>query len=74
MATDLLVDAFYELVEKDSVAILLSSMMAHAVPANKDYDEALANPQAVGSFDFVSKFVNNDSDLMYNFAKRGVNY
>lgn len=72
LATDLLVDAFYELVEKDSVAILLSSMMAHAVPANKNYDEALANPQTADSFDIVSKFVNNDSDLMYNFAKRGV--
>ncbi|EGV42523.1 SDR family oxidoreductase [Bizionia argentinensis JUB59] len=72
VATDLLVDAFYELAEKDSVAILLSSMMAHTVPANKDYDEALINPQAQESFDIVSKFVNNDSDLMYNFAKRGV--
>lgn len=72
VATDLLVDAFYKLAEKDSVAILLSSMMAHTVPANKNYDEALANPQVSDSFNIVSKFVNNDSDLMYNFAKRGV--
>lgn len=72
VATELLVDAFYELAEKDSAIILLSSMMAHAVPANKDYDDALANPQASDSFGIVSKFVNNDSDLMYNFAKRGV--
>lgn len=72
VATELLVDAFYKLAEKDSVAILLSSMMAHTVPSNKDYDDALANPQHAGSFETVSKFVNNDSDLMYNFAKRGV--
>ncbi|PWI31117.1 short-chain dehydrogenase [Flavobacteriaceae bacterium LYZ1037] len=72
IATELLVDAFYKLAEKDSVAILLSSMMAHTVPENKDYDEALANPQAPESFNIVSRFVNNDSDLMYNFAKRGV--
>ncbi|WP_452221204.1 SDR family oxidoreductase [Lacinutrix salivirga] len=72
VATELLVDAFYKLAEKDSVAILLSSMMAHTVPANKEYDDALANPQDSGSFKIVSKFVDNNSDLMYNFAKRGV--
>ncbi|MCG2461156.1 SDR family oxidoreductase [Flavobacteriaceae bacterium F89] len=72
VATELLVDAFHELAVKDSVAILLSSMMAHTVPANKEYDEALTNPQAPESFDIVSRFVNNDSDTMYNFAKRGV--
>ncbi|MDD3722916.1 MAG: SDR family oxidoreductase [Lutibacter sp.] len=72
VATDLLVDAFYKLAVKDSVAILLSSMMAHTVPTNKKYDEALTNPQAPDSFEIVSRFVNNDSDIMYNFAKRGV--
>jgi len=72
VATELLVEAFYKLAGKDSVAILLSSMMAHTVPANKDYDDALANPQAVESFDIVSKYVDDNSDLMYNFAKRGV--
>lgn len=72
VATDLLIDAFYELAGKDTVAILLSSMMAHTVPVNEKYDEALSNPQAADSFETVSKFVNNDSDMMYNFAKRGV--
>jgi NAD(P)-dependent dehydrogenase (short-subunit alcohol dehydrogenase family) len=72
IATELLVDAFYKLAVKDSAAILISSMMAHTVPANKEYDEALTNPQAPESFDIVSRFVNNDSDMMYNFAKRGV--
>lgn len=72
VATDLLVDAFYNLAVEGTVAVLLSSMMAHAVPAKKEYDQALANPQAPESFDIVSRFVNNDSDTMYNFAKRGV--
>src|SRR5690554_240671 len=69
IATELLVDAFYELAEKDSVAVLLSSMMGHAVPANAEYDEALINPQASKSFVIVSKFVDGSSDTMYNFAK-----
>ncbi len=72
VATELLVEAFHKLAVKDSVAVLLSSMMAHAVPENKAYDAALKNPQAVDSFDIVSKYVNNNSDTMYNFAKRGV--
>ncbi|WP_027126387.1 SDR family oxidoreductase [Gelidibacter mesophilus] len=72
VATELLIDAFYKLAEKGSVAVLLSSMMAHTVPANPEYDKALANPQAGDSFDIVSKFVNGSSDKMYDFAKRGV--
>lgn len=72
VATELLVDAFYEIATKNSSAILLSSMMAHVVPANEKYDEALKNPQNPDSFDIVSQFVFNDSDTMYNFAKRGV--
>ena len=72
VATELLVEAFYKVAGQDSVAVLLSSMMAHTVPANKEYDEALQNPQAPESFAMVSKFVNGNSDVMYNFAKRGV--
>lgn len=72
LATELLINAFYELAMKDSVAILLSSMKAHTIPANKEYDEALKNPQAAASFDIVSRFVDDDSDMMYDFSKRGV--
>lgn len=71
-ATELLVNAFYELAVKDSVAILLSSMKAHTIPANTEYDEALSNPQAPESFYKVSHFVNSSSDIMYDFTKRGV--
>ena len=72
VGTDILIDAFYEIATKNSVAVLLSSMMAHTVPPNEKYDTALRNPQAVGSFETVSQFVDGSADLMYNFAKRGV--
>ena len=72
IGTDLLVDAFYEIIVKDSVAILLSSMMAHTVPPYEKYDDALANPQKDGSFETVRQFVDESSDIMYNFVKRGV--
>ncbi|MFD2552405.1 SDR family oxidoreductase [Bizionia sediminis] len=72
VATNLLVDAFYNIATKNSVAILLASMMAHAVPPNEVYDQALTHPQEADSFNIVNKFVQDDSDTMYNFAKRGV--
>ena len=36
VATELLIDAFYKLANTGSVAILLSSMMAHTVPENEE--------------------------------------
>lgn len=72
IGTELLVDAFYDLAIEDSAIVLLSSMMAHAVPPNEKYDSALENPQASGSFETVSQFVGGSSDNMYNFCKRGV--
>lgn len=72
IGTEILIDAFYDLVVENSVIVLLSSMMAHTVPANPKYDEALKNPQSPEAFKTVSKFVDGNSDMMYNFAKRGV--
>ncbi len=72
VASEILVDAFYDLATENSVAVLLSSMMGHDVPPNIEYDEALKNPQESDSFETVSRFVGGSSDVMYNFAKRGV--
>ena len=72
VATELLIDAFYELAVEKSVAVLISSMMAYTVPPNEKYDEALRNPQLSGSFETLSPFVKGSSDMMYNYVKRGV--
>ncbi|SDW30372.1 SDR family oxidoreductase [Aequorivita viscosa] len=72
VGTDILADAFYELMSAGSVAVLCSSMMAYTVPPNKAYDVALENPQQSGSFETVNKFVEGSSDMMYNYCKRGV--
>lgn len=72
VATDMLTDAFYELATKNTVAVLFSSMMGHSVPANEKYDEALRNPQKTGSFETVSQFIGGNSDILYNYTKRGV--
>src|SRR5699024_9275124 len=70
--TEMLIEAFYDLATKNSVAILFSSMMGHSIPADKEYDDALSNPQKTESFEIVEKFVDNNSDTLYNFTKRGV--
>ena len=72
VGTELLIEAFQGMAREGTAAVLFSSMMAHAVPANEQYDPALTNPQADGSFETVSRFVDGSSDIMYNFAKRGV--
>lgn len=74
IGTDILLDAFFEIATLDSVAVMVSSMMAHVVPSNESYDDALRNPQADGSYAKVEIATNGDSDVMYNFAKKGVLY
>lgn len=70
--TALIVDAVYEIAEKDSSIVLFSSMMGHTVPASDQYDEALRNPLNEGSLNVVKESAKDDSTLMYNFTKRGV--
>lgn len=72
VATEILIDAFYNIVTEDSAAVLFSSMMAHTIPIDANYDEALKNPQHPSSFDVISQYVGGSSDAMYNFVKRGV--
>lgn len=72
VATDILLNTFYELIEKDSVTVLFSSMMGHSILPNAEYDEALRNPQKPESFSIVSSFINGESDLLYDYTKRGV--
>ncbi len=71
-ATDTIIDVFHDISRKDSVIVLIASMMGHSVPPNPVYDEALRNPNMKGAFSIVEPFVDNNSDLMYNFTKRGV--
>ena len=72
IGTDIIIDAFHKVATKDSVLVLFSSIMGHTVPANPEYDNALLKPQSESSFSTISRFVKDDADMMYNFAKRGV--
>lgn len=71
-ATDIVIDTFHDISRKDSVIVLIASMMGHAIPPNPVYDEALRKPNKKNAFSVVEPFVKNNSDTMYNFTKRGV--
>jgi NAD(P)-dependent dehydrogenase (short-subunit alcohol dehydrogenase family) len=72
VATDMLINAFYEIAEAKSVVVLFASMMGHVVPPNSEYDKALMNPQSEEAWATIEPFIQGNSDFMYNFAKRGV--
>lgn len=72
VATEMLLEAFKDLATENSVAVLFASMMGHSIPANEKYDEALRNPQKPGAFETVTQFVNGNSDILYNYTKRGI--
>lgn len=71
-ATDIVIDTFHDISRKDSVIVLIASMMGHSVPPNPAYDEALRHPNSKDAFSIVEPYTEKNSDLMYNFTKRGV--
>lgn len=72
LGTDHLIDETLKSAEKDTVLVLIASMMGHIVPPNPDYDKYLENPSEEGAIDALVKAVDNKSDTAYNFSKRGV--
>lgn len=72
VATDMLINSFYDVAKENAVVILFASMMGHTVPPNPAYDHALRNPQAEGAYAAIAPFIDGSADTMYNFAKRGV--
>lgn len=67
-----LIEETLAVAEEDTVLILISSMMGHLVPPNPAYDDFLTNPCEEGALDALLNVVQNDADIAYNFAKRGV--
>lgn len=72
LGAEYLVEEVYAVAEKDTVVILIASMMGNVVPSNDAYDSFLRNPQKEGAIETLVQVVKDDSDLAYNFAKKGV--
>lgn len=72
IGSDIILNGFFSIAQEETAMILFSSMMGHTIPASDIYDHALENPQEENSLAKVIKAVEDDSDVMYNFTKRGV--
>lgn len=72
LGVEYLIEETLALAKKNTVLVLISSMMGHMVPANPDYDRFLENPCDDGALDVLIDVAQNDADIAYNFAKRGV--
>lgn len=68
-----LIEETLDIAEEKTVLILISSMMGHMVPPNLAYDKYLENPSDEGAIEALVNVVQNQSDIAYNFSKRGVN-
>ncbi|MFA7101124.1 MAG: SDR family oxidoreductase [Bacilli bacterium] len=72
VGTENIIEGFYPYLQKGSAMVLIASMMAYTIPANSAYDELLKNPYTPNFYEGMKSFHRGDSNLAYNFAKRGV--
>lgn len=72
LGAEFLIEETLKVAEEDTVMVLIASMMGHMVPDNDAYDNFLLNPQDEGAMDALVQVVQDQSDLAYNFAKKGV--
>jgi len=72
LGTENLILETANVMEEDTVLILISSMVGYLVPSNPEYDHYLENPSEEGAIDALVAVVQNKADLAYNFSKKGV--
>lgn len=72
IGTEYLILETLNVIEENTVLILIGSMMGRMVPDNKEYNKYLENPSDEGSIDALIKTVENNADTAYNFSKKGV--
>lgn len=70
LATYNIIHAFKPFMKENSVMIVFSSIMGHAIPANETQDYALRNPHLADSFATIESLVDGSADIMYNYTKR----
>lgn len=72
LGTDNLIKETANIMEENTVLILISSMVGYLVPSNPSYDHYLENPSEEGAIDALVAVAQNKADLAYNFSKKGV--
>ena len=67
-----LIDVAKDYLGEGGALILIASMMGYTVPDSDDYNNLLQNPLQDGALDKLIDLVDDNSDLAYNYAKKGV--
>lgn len=72
LGSEYIIDEFYNVIEDNSVVIMISSMMGKTIPDNPAYDDLLREPSKEGNLEKLVAIVEDKSNVAYNFAKKGV--
>lgn len=67
-----LVEIAKDYMAEESVLILIASMMGYTVPDEEELNELLTHPLEKGALDKLVEIVEEDSNLAYNYSKKGV--
>ena len=51
---------------------MIASMMGHTAPKTEEVNKILSNPLEAGNLEDFKKIVGDDSNIAYNYSKRGV--
>jgi NAD(P)-dependent dehydrogenase (short-subunit alcohol dehydrogenase family) len=70
VGTALLLDAFFELAETDSVALVVASMAGHIAPENPEMDKIMDNALAEKFMDTILRIIKDDRNAAYCLSKR----
>lgn len=72
LGTEYLINESFKIASENTSIILIGSMMGRIVPDSEKYNKYLENPSDEGAIDALIKVVNDNSDIAYNFSKKGV--
>ena len=72
VGTHNLIEETYENLGKNTVAILIASMMGHVVTTNNEQNEIISNLGEDDAIDKIMKIIDGDADQAYNYSKFGV--
>lgn len=72
IGTEKIINNFEDILEDNSVGIMIASMMGSVVPEDADLNKILENPSEEGNLEKLVDIVKDDSNTAYNYAKKGV--
>lgn len=72
LGSAILMEEALKIAGKETVVVMISSMMGHVVPPNPQLDPILSTPLEEGHLEALIAACKGQSDIAYNLSKRGV--